>query len=228
MTTIATICARGNSQTLPGKNIRPLIGKPLINYTIEQALSCKEIDKVYVSTDSEEIAKISEKAGAIVPFIRSNLLAESTTPKIPVIQNIVEWIVKNEGPISTIVDLDPTSPLRDIEDIQACIKLLNETTDVVFTVYESDKNPYFNMVEANPHGQIQLVKGDHRVTCRQNAPQIYSMNASIYVWHYRTLEKGLWDGQIKIHVMPRIRSVDIDCLLDFKIVELLMKEKLSV
>jgi len=228
MTTITTICARGNSQGLPGKNIRPLIGKPLINYTIEQALSCKEIDKVYVSTDSEEIAKIAEKAGAIVPFIRSNLLAESTTPKIPVIQNLVEWVAKNDGPVSTIVDLDPTSPLREIEDIQTCIKLLDKTTDVVLTVYESDKNPYFNMVEADSRGQIQLAKREHNVTCRQNAPKVYSMNASIYVWHYHTLEKGLWDGQIKIHVMPRIRSVDIDCLLDFKIVELLMKEKLDV
>lgn len=228
MTTIATICARGGSQGLPGKNTRLLVGKPLINYTIEQALLCKEIEKVYVSTDSEEIAKIAEQAGAIIPFIRASNLAQATTPKIPVIQNLVDWIYQNHGRVSKIVDLDPTSPLRDIEDIQACLKLLDKETDVVITGYESDKNPYFNMVEVDSAGNIQLVKRESNISCRQNAPIVYSMNASIYVWHYETLQKGLWEGRTKLHIMPRTRSVDIDCLLDFKIVELLMKEKLNV
>lgn len=226
MRTIATICARGGSKGVPGKNIRPLLDKPLIVYTIEQALACPGIDAVYVSTDDEKIAEVSRAAGAEVPFRRPAELATSTAPKIPVIQHLVSWVERTGVKADRIVDLDPTSPLRDLGDIQACLDMLDRETDVVITGYEAEKNPYFNMVEMRSDGTVGLVKTPTRpVVARQEAPQVYAMNASIYVWHRDTLAMGLWSGRTRLYVMPRERSIDVDTPLDFMLVELLMREK---
>jgi CMP-N,N'-diacetyllegionaminic acid synthase len=223
MKTIASICARGGSVGVPGKNIRFLQGKPLIAHTIEQALSIKSIDAVYVSTDSPEIAEVARQYGALVPYLRPAELATSNAAKVPVIQHLCDWVSCNAGGFDRVVDLDPTSPLRTIEDIEACLSLLDEGTDAVITAFESEKNPYFNMVEQKPDGNIGLVcQPAGMVVARQQAPHVYSMNASIYVWHRHTLSKGLWSGRLKLHVMPRERSIDIDSPLDFAIVEMLM------
>jgi CMP-N-acetylneuraminic acid synthetase len=221
---VATVCARGGSTGVPRKNLRLLHGKPLIVYTIEQALACDGIDAVYVSTDDEEIAEVARRAGAGIPFLRPAELATSTAAKIPVIEHLVRGLEGRGVPIERIVDLDPTSPLREVTDIRACLDLLDEDTDVVITGYEAEKNPYFNMVEPDPMGGFRLVKGGG-VASRQEAPKVYAMNASIYVWHRHSLAKGLWNGRVKLHVMPRERSVDIDTELDFKLVELLMRER---
>ena len=146
MLTIATICARGGSQGVPGKNIRPLLGQPLIVHTIKQAISHPQLDRVFVSTDSADIAAVALAAGAEVPFIRPGELSGHSAPKHPVIEHLVDWVVKHVGPVARIVDLDPTSPLRIASDISTCLDLLDSETDVVITGYEAEKNPYFNMV----------------------------------------------------------------------------------
>ena len=223
MKTIASICARGGSVGVPGKNIRPLHGKPLIVHTIEQALAANSIDAVYVSTDDEAIADVALRYGARVPFVRPAELATSTAPKVPVIQHLCDWVTVHDGPYDRIVDLDPTSPLRTVGDIEDCLALLDVDTDAVITAFESEKNPYFNMVERKADGNIGLVcRSDGTVVARQQAPHVYSMNASIYVWHRHTLAKGLWNGRLRMHVMPRERSIDIDSPLDFDLVEMLM------
>jgi CMP-N-acetylneuraminic acid synthetase len=228
MTVIATICARGGSTGVPGKNIRMLHGKPLIAHTIEQALSCPFIDHVYVSTDDDAIADAARTAGAEVPFQRPAELATSSAAKVPVIQHLVEFVVNSGVDVSKIIDLDPTSPLRTQADIAGAFALLDQDTDVVITGYAADKNPYFNMVEDKGQGLVGLVKtANPPITSRQMAPNVYSMNASIYVWHRETLTKGLWDGRARIFEMPRDRSVDIDSPLDFDIVEKLMAEALT-
>jgi CMP-N-acetylneuraminic acid synthetase len=229
MKTIATICARGGSVGVPRKNIRPLLGKPLIAHTIEQALALPQVDAVYVSTDDAEIAEVARQHGARVPFLRPAELATGTAPKIPVIEHLCAWVETHDGPFGRLVDLDPTSPLRTLEDITTCLSLLDDRTDAVITAFESEKNPYFNMVERKPDGNIGLVKSDAGggVVARQLAPHVYSMNASIYVWHRHTLNKGLWNGRLKLHVMPRERSIDIDSPLDFRIVEMLMTDSLE-
>lgn len=226
MKTIATICARGGSVGVPRKNIRPLLGRPLIAHTIEQALATRGIDEVYVSTDDEEIAAVARRHGAKVPFLRPAELATSSAAKIPVIRHLCEWVEANDGAFDRIVDLDPTSPLREVADIEACLALLDDSVDTVITAFESEKNPYFNMVERKADGNIGLVCGGSvQVVARQQAPVVYSMNASIYVWHRATLAKGLWSGRVKMHVMPRERSIDIDSPLDFEIVEVLMTRR---
>ena len=117
MSTLATICARGGSTGVPRKNILPLLGKPLIHYTIEQALACPLIDHVYVSTDDEEISDVARQAGANIPFLRPAEMATSTAAKIPVIQHLVDWVVDSGIKVDKIVDLDPTSPLRDRKSV---------------------------------------------------------------------------------------------------------------
>lgn len=208
---------------VPGKNIRPLRGKPLIVHTIEQALAVTAIDAIYVSTDDPAIADVARRHGAHVPFLRPASLATSSAPKVPVIQHLCDWVDEHEGPFDRVVDLDPTSPLRTVGDIETCLGLLDADTDAIITGFESEKNPYFNMVELKPDGNIGLVcRPDGAVVARQQAPHVFSMNASIYVWHRHTLSKGLWNGRLKLHVMPRERSIDIDSPLDFAIVEMLM------
>ena len=224
---IITICARGGSAGAPGKNIRPLCGKPLIGWTIEQAFASKVADEVFLSTDSEDIARVARSFGAQVPFLRPAELATSTAGKLPVIQHLVEWVEARHGPVNSIVDLDPTSPLRDIADIQTCFLMLDADTDVVITGCEADKNPYFNMVELKTNGFYERVcLPGSEVLGRQSAPKVFAMNASIYVWHRRSLSSSLWDSpKIRLHLMPRERSVDIDHEIDFDMVALLMKKK---
>lgn len=224
---IITICARGGSVGVPGKNIRSLCGKPLIGWTIEQAFASKITDHVFVSTDSEAIAEIACSFGARVPFLRPAELATSTAGKLAVIQHLVEWIEANMGLVNSIIDLDPTSPLRHVEDIQTCYAMLDSATDVVITGYQADKNPYFNMVELKPNGFYERVcQPDTEVLGRQSAPTVFAMNASIYAWHRRNLSSSLWDShRIRLHEMPRERSIDIDHDIDFDLVALLMKKK---
>lgn len=227
MTTIATICARGGSVGVPGKNIRELCGKPLIVYSIEQALANARIDAVYVSTDSPAIADVARNAGARVPFLRPAELATSSAAKIPAIVHLVEWVEQHEGPVDRIIDLDPTSPLRIQADLDACLALLDEQADNVITGYEAEKNPYFNMVEQTDDNHIQLVKQlKSPIVSRQTAPKVYAMNASIYVWHRRTLNQGVFQPQTRLHIMPRERSIDIDHEIDFQLVSLYMQQSL--
>lgn len=227
MTTICTICARGGSVGVPRKNIRPLHGKPLIGWTIEQALAAPSIAEVYVSTDDDEIAETAERFGATVPYRRPAELATSSAGKLPVIVDLVEHLEERGVRVSQVVDLDPTSPLRTVDDIEAALTLLDDSTDVVITGYRADKNPYFNMVEQKADGSYGLVVPSSVVT-RQSAPDVFSMNGSVYVWHRDTLGKGLWGGRARMYEMPRERSVDIDSELDFKLVELLMAESGSI
>lgn len=224
MSTICTICARGGSVGVPRKNVRPLLGKPLIGWTIEQALAAPSIDAVYVSTEDEEIAAVAESFGAQVPYRRPAHMATSDAPKLPVIRDLVDVVEQGGVAVTRVVDLDPTSPLRTIDDIEAAIAMLEDSTDVVITGYLADKNPYFNMVERKPDGNVGLVKPESSVTARQAAPAVYSMNGSVYVWHRSTLDVGLWGGNARLYEMPRERSVDVDSELDFTIVELLMRQ----
>ena len=139
--------------------------------------------------------------------------------------HLIDHVEASGVDIARVVDLDPTSPLRTINDIEAALAMLDAETDVVITGYPADKNPYFNMVEAKEDGNIRLVKpleGD--VLSRQAAPAVYSMNGSVYVWHRNTLAGGLWAANTRLYEMPHERSVDIDNEIDFKLVELLMGE----
>lgn len=228
MTVICSICARGGSTGVPGKNIRPLLGKPLIGWTIEQALACPVIERIFVSTDDATIADVARAFGAEVPFVRPAEMATKTAAKLPVIHHLVDQVEARGLEVSKIIDLDPTSPLRDGSDILRAFEMLDNETDTVITGYPADKNPYFNMVEDRGAGLVGLVcEPDPPVTSRQEAPAVWSMNGSVYVWHRHTLDKGLWEGRTRIYEMPHDRSVDIDSPIDFDLVELLMARRMA-
>jgi CMP-N,N'-diacetyllegionaminic acid synthase len=226
MTNICTICARGGSRGVPGKNIRLLEGKPLIAHTIEMALANPGLDRVVVSTDSQEIAEIAAAAGAEIPYLRPAELATDQAGKLPAIVHVVEHVEATQGVrFDRVIDLDPTSPLRMQADINACMALLDAGAPAVITAFEAEKNPYFNMVEIDDEGGVKLSKQalSGAILSRQAAPKVYSMNASIYGWQRANLGPSLWPLKPRLHVMPRERSIDIDSELDFQLVELLMQ-----
>lgn len=228
---VLTICARGGSKGIPGKNIKPVLGKPLIGYTIEQAKALNWVDRIVVSTDSDYIKKVVEDFGLEVPFLRPAELATDSAGKLPAIIHAVEIAQKHWGEsYDAVLDLDPTSPLRNLEDIGSVVKILTEELDVksVFSVCEAYKNPYFNMVEENKDGYVEISKKPTKpILRRQDAPKAYEMNASIYAMWKKDLltEKTFFTDRTKVYVMPRERSTDIDSQIDFDFVEFLMKKK---
>jgi CMP-N,N'-diacetyllegionaminic acid synthase len=216
--TIATICARGGSKGLPRKNVRPFAGKPLIAHTIEQALACPLIEGVYVSTDDEEIAEVALEFGAQVPYRRPAELATDQSAKIPAIEHLVAYLEKQGEQIATVVDLQPTSPLRNQDDLAAAIRL-GADAELVVSVTEPSHNPYYSLVEVQGDGTLRVSKSADIVR-RQDMPVVYGLNGSIYVWRRAALAKavrdGFWSVAIKPSVMARVRSVDIDDALDFE------------
>jgi len=226
MKTVAIICARGGSKGVPRKNIRLLCGKPLIVHTIEVAMKCKLIDRVIVSTDDPEIAKIARVNGAEVPFMRPKELASDNAPKLPVLKHAIQFLESQLKYVpDIIVDLDPTSPLRTEKDVENCIRMIEEGADNVFSVTEARRNPYFNMVEII-NNKVQLVKKPAQlVSGRQEAPKVYDINASIYVWKKDALmnNDSIFLERTKIYIMP-IWARDIDNETDFEFVEFILKK----
>lgn len=222
---IATICARGGSKGVPGKNLRNLQGVPLVARAVRQAVRCGLINAgVYVSTDDETIADVARDAGATVPMMRPPALATDNAGKLPVIRHLCETIASAGKSFDIVVDLDPTCPLRDDADILGAVSLLTPEVDVVIGCTEARKNPYFNMVERGDDGYARLVKqaADNPVS-RQQSPRVFEISGAVYVWHARTLPLGLWDGRAAIYEMPPERSIDIDTELDFRFVEYLLE-----
>ena len=230
MNYLCTICARAGSTGVPNKNIKQMLDKPLIGYTIEQAIKSGLFQHVIVSTDSKEIANIAKSFGAAVPFLRSPELANSTIAKWPAIRHAVQECEKiNNLTFDIIIDMDPTSPLRSIADIKNCVDLLEEGASNVITAMPARRSPYFNLIEKSSNGHIGLSKEiDPPVTCRQDSPKCFDMNASIYGWKRKYLfehDIPIFLESTALYVMPEERSIDIDSKLDFEFVEYLLQKK---
>lgn len=228
---LCTICARGGSEGVPGKNIKKINGKPLIEYTIEMAKRIDRFDHIIVSTDSEEIADIAKQAGAEVPFIRPSDMASSTISKFPALRHA---LIQSENhynkEFDCIVDLDPTSPLRIERDIDNCIDLiLRDNVSNVITAMHSRRSPYFNLIEEDANGKIVISKSiDPPPTCRQDSPQCYDMNASIYAWKKKVLmenEIPIFLDSTELYIMPEERSIDIDTEIDASFVAFLLNKR---
>lgn len=231
MKILCTICARGGSKGLKDKNIRPLGGEPLIAHTIKQALKWGRARRVVVSTDSRKIAQIARRYGAEIPFMRPQTLAQDNIAKLDAIRHAMlesERYFKEEYDIT--VDLDVTSPLRRIQDLDGCLDTFTKKRpDVLFSVIAARRNPYFNMVEEKGDGFVRLCKQTPAgITRRQDAPQVYGMNASIYFYSKDFLlnenHKTPFSDRTAIYVMDEASVFDIDSETDFKVIEFLMKE----
>lgn len=220
---LAVIPARSGSKSVKDKNIRPLGGRPLMAWSIKAALAYKQIDEVVVSTDSDKYAQLAKFYGAEV-INRPSQLAQDETPMIKVLQHVL-----TAKPADLIVLLDPTSPFRRRADIETCLEKIKEpNTESVVTVTEAEHNPYFIMGTIGPdnYWQYPLIKPDKPVTRRQDAPQVYQLNAGVYVIKKEIIESGkIFTSKTKAVVMPPERSVHIDTEMDFKFAEFLLKEK---
>ena len=231
---LCTICARGGSKGVKAKNLRLLCGEPLIAWTIKQALRWGKADYVVVSTDSPEIAETARSYGALVPFLRPAELATDRAPKLPVIQHAVRFMEHStRANVDYVVDLDPTSPLRQVTDIEEAWRLLVDRRDAnnIYSVCRAKKSPYFNMVEVNCNGYAELSKQPpSAVVRRQDAPTVYEMNASIYIYRKEFLLEAdsIHSDKTLVYEMPVERSIDIDTEVDLKLVELLMRERKSL
>lgn len=236
MTTLCVISACGGSRGLPGKNIRPLLNKPLIVWSIEQALATPGVDRVVVSTDSEEIAAVARAAGAEIPFIRPAYLSTSEAGKFDVFKHALTACEKHYAEeYEFYLDLDCTSPLRDVSDIVACMAqfraLRQMGVDGVFSVCTARKNPYFNLLEAEHTGALKICKKlASTIVRRQDAPPVYEHVASIYVLSpaYIRSASYLLDGHTEGYDIGSEKSLDVDSDFDFLLIEYLMKRKLGL
>ena len=227
MLVLCTICARGGSKGLPNKALKLINDKPLIAYTIEQALNSKVFDHILVSTDSKIINKKAKSFGADAWFIRPKELATDTANKISVIRHALHESEKYyKKKFDIIVDLDITSPLRYISDIKNALKFfLKKKGNNLISACPSKKNPYFNMVEIKKAKLKIIKKTKKQLTRRQDAPKTYEMNASIYIWNRKTLlsNKELITNKTVLYKMSEKQSIDIDTENDLDIVKFLIK-----
>lgn len=226
---LGIIPARGGSKGVPRKNIKCLAGKPLLAWTVETALSLDCLDRVILSTDDEEIAGIGKRYGADVPFLRPAEIAADDTTDMPVYEHALNWLEQHDGFIPDIVVwLRPTVPLRSAGDIENSLDLLiKKRPDWVRSVCEAEHHPYW-MYKLNDTRMEPFVEGIRieNYMRRQLLPPAYRLNGAVDVtWRSTILEKKiLYAGVIEAHIMPVNRSIDIDTMLDFQLLEAIISQ----
>lgn len=231
MKAVAFVFARGGSKGLPGKNLRNLAGKPLIGWAIEQAAAVERINRVIVSTDSEEIAAVALNHGAEVPFIRPAYLAQDNTPEWMVWRHALSYLKDSTGSYpEALISVPATAPLRAVEDLEQCLNEFEKgEADVVLTVTEAHRSPYFNMVKVNRDGSVGLVNppSSGSVYRRQDCPVVFDVTTVAYVARpeFVMTRNGLFEGSVRHVQIPIERALDIDTPLDFVIAECLMASR---
>lgn len=232
MNIVALICARGGSKGLPGKNIRSLAGRPLIARAIDQARAVKRINRVIISTDSHEIAIVAREAGADVPFLRPAELAQDNSSEWMVWRHALNFLKESDGAYpDALIVVPTTAPLRAILDLEQCLDEYEKNeADVVITVTEAHRSPYFNMVKVHTDGTVGLViSPEGSVIRRQDAPVVYDMTTVAYVANpeFVMTRNGLFEGRVRHVLIPATRALDIDTVLDFEIAECLIGRNLE-
>lgn len=224
--TVGFIFARGGSKGIPGKNIRPLGGRPLIAWSIDTALESRMIERVVVSTDDPEIAAIARDCGAETPFLRPAELARDDSPEWLAWRHAITALPDQVG---MFVSLSPTAPLRSVEDVERCIEMASQDDcDIAITVTPAGRSPWFNMVVRTPDGACRLVNRSAEVFHnRQQAPEVFDMTTVAYAARPAfILDAGdIFEGRVKAVVVPRERAVDIDTELDMKFAEFLLSQR---
>jgi len=231
MQILITICARGGSKGIPGKNIRPIAGKPLIGYSIDIALrmAAKWEGTVGLSTDSEEIKSCAAALGLTTDYLRPAVLGTDQAGKIPVIADLLRYEEeRTKRHYDFVLDLDVTSPLRNEADLADALRRLEADPEAfnIFSVNPANRNPYFNMVEPNGSGYYELCKKGTFLT-RQSAPPVYDLNASFYIYRRAFFDKGLGSAitdRSLVYVMPH-PCFDLDHPIDFEFMQYLIEQK---
>lgn len=222
--TLVIIPARGGSKGIPGKNIRPLGGKPLLLYTVDLARELFPDSHIILSTDSEEIALTARTAGLPVPYMRPPELATDSVPTRDALLHVMDWADARGIPYDKVCLLQPTSPLRTADDITRCLSLYTSDIDMVTTVKPAATNPYYNCYETDADGFLHISKGDGCIVRRQEAPKAWEFSGSVYVINpasLRACEMGRMKRRVPVEV-PSERSVDLDTPLDWAVAETLL------
>lgn len=222
--TLFVIPARGGSKGLPGKNIKDLCGKPLIAYSIDVARAFVEDEHICVSTDSEEIKRVVEDYGLKVPFIRPDYLATDTATSNDVLVHAVNFFKEQGGEYKKLVLLQPTSPLRTSQDIQGAMGLYRDDIDMVVSVVKSHAPAV--LCSENDGGFVELVYNKNSLG-RQYVREMFEINGAVYIINIKSLlEKGMKGFSRKVkYVMSKEHSIDIDDIVDFMLVETIMKNR---
>lgn len=225
---LVVIPARGGSKGVPGKNIKELGGKPLIQYTIDEARKIFEGNHILVSTDSIEIKNKVENLGLKVPFMRPKELATDTSGTQDVLLHALNSVESRGYFPDTIILLQPTSPFRKATHIKEALELYNTKLDMVVSVKETTSNPYYVLKEENKLGFLEnSKKGDF--TRRQDCPRVWELNGAIYIINTRSLKSGKIGDftKVKKYVMNEFSSHDIDTLYDWKIAETMIQDDIN-
>jgi N-acylneuraminate cytidylyltransferase len=226
---VAGIFARGGSKGVPRKNIRMLAGKPLIAHAIDTALASRFIDRVVVSTEDEEIAAVARHYGAEVPFMRPADLAKDDSPEWLAWQHAIRTLCGQHGRPAwrAFVSLPATSPMRSVDDVDGCIKMLLESdADIVIAVSPTGHNPYFNMVTLDDEGCVRLlIQPSKAAFRRQDVPAVYGLTGIAYATRPEFVLRAdsMFQGKVMARIVPPERALDIDTELDFEIAEFLLR-----
>lgn len=224
MKALYLIPARGGSKGIPYKNIKPLNGKPLIYYSIEVARQLAEDTDICVSTDDETIKDVVEKIGLKVPFLRPSYLASDTATSNDVIVHALNYYAEQGKVYDVVVLLQPTSPLRSVQNVKDCISLYSPEYDMVTTVKESSISAV--LCRENSEGYLEKIFSKEKVR-RQDAEKLYEYNGAVYVINASAVkEKGL-GGFVKIkkQIMSEINSIDIDTMFDWFMAEVILEKR---
>jgi CMP-N,N'-diacetyllegionaminic acid synthase len=225
---VALIPARGGSKSIPRKNVKLLAGRPLISWTIESALASRHLSQVIVSTDDQEIADVSRKYGAQVPFLRPAGLAKDDSSSLSVALHLIEWFRSSEmAAPQYILLLQPTSPFRTVEDIDSVISIAQSTNAAVVSVRAVESHPFL-CKQLNKNGALEdFVSTDIGYLRRQDLPEVYSLNGAIYLNQCTSLVQDqtfVPSGSLP-YIMPAERSLDVDTPWDWHIAELILRDR---
>lgn len=224
---LVLIPARGGSKGVPGKNIKLLNGKPLIQYTIEAAKELFNNNHICISTDSYQIKCVAENAGIEVPFIRPAELATDTAGSYEVLLHAINYYESKGYYPDTLILLQPTSPFRTSEHIKDAIKQYSPEIEMVVSVKETKSNPYYVLYEENNSGFLEKSKKANFIR-RQDCPKVWEYNGAIYIINVESLKMNSLSSFKKIvkYEMDEFSSHDIDNPFDWKLAEIMIEQKL--
>ena len=223
----AFIFARGGSQGLKRKNLLKVGDKSLLEHSIHIAKKVSRVSRVIVSTDDQEIAEIARSSGAVVPFIRPSELASNDSSEWLSWQHAIIYMRAEGYKIDTFLSIPTTSPLRRVVDIDNCIDKLEQTSaDIVITVKESERSPYFNMVTLDEKDGVKLTI-DSKYHRRQDAPKVFDITTVAYAAKADFIlnSSGIFDGYVQASIIPSERGVDIDTKFDLDLARFLFEKK---
>ena len=231
MTILISVCARSGSKGVKNKNLALINNIPLVEHTFKQINKLPYKKIVVISSDSMKINKISNKYKDFIFIHRPKNLAGDKSAKIDALKHLLKFIISKypSKKFDTLLDLDPTSPMRNLEDIKNAYQLFlkNKECDTVISGYLTNRNPYFNLVEKHHNSYLSVCIGSNKnYTSRQKSPKVYALNSSIYIYDIKSLlrRKRIISNKTLLFEMPQERSLDIDSKFDLKVMRKLFEK----